>query len=315
MVAAGDLVLRREPRAEEERVVGAERHRDPGLEEGAQRDVRLLRVDAERHVRRRAHLARHARVGEAAQQDRVLGRAHPVPHARGVQVVEAVPYRGGARQLAPVRRREEPALARDREGAVEIARHPAPLVVGEPEADHALIGEAHREARERAGVERVLHAVRGDEDAHPEPGVARGRGDRVEDDLQGRDQAAERGRVRGRVDLDLQPPRAVAHVLLGRLADEALDVLGRAQAGAGGVVEALEAEPAALVGGAQPRRLARGEGVGEPYPVLVGEFEQRRGTHRPGEMQVQMCLRQFGEVSGPVPDHPGAGVHVHALHS
>ncbi|CAO0826410.1 hypothetical protein SMICM17S_04006 [Streptomyces microflavus] len=71
-----------------------------------------------------------------------------------------------------------------------------------------------------------------------------------------------------------------------------VDVLGGPQAGPGDVVEPLETEPAALVGRPQFRWLTAGQRVGEVDPVLVGEFEQGGGPHRPGEVQVQVGLGQ-----------------------
>lgn len=146
--------------------------------------------------------------------------------ARGVQVVQAVAHAGGPGELPAVRSRQQAALAGDGEGPVEVAGHPAPLVVGEPEADDAPVRVAHGEPGQGAGVQRVLHPVGGDHHAHAQAGVPGGAVHGVEDDLDGRDQPAEQRGVRGGVDLDLQPAGAVRDVLLGALADQAVNVLG-----------------------------------------------------------------------------------------
>ena len=117
---ARDLVLRGQPRAEQQRVVRAQRHRHPGVEQRPQRYVLRLLVDPQRHVRRRAHLAGHPALGQPLQQPRVLGGPYAVPDPAGVQVVQAVPDARRARQLAAVRRRQQPALPGDGEGAVEV---------------------------------------------------------------------------------------------------------------------------------------------------------------------------------------------------
>jgi hypothetical protein len=46
----GDLVLRGQPRAEQQRVIGPEGDRDVGVEQAAQRDLGRDRRDAERDI-------------------------------------------------------------------------------------------------------------------------------------------------------------------------------------------------------------------------------------------------------------------------
>ncbi len=297
MHTAGDLVLRGQPRAEQQRIVRAQRHRHPGLEERPQRYVLGLLVHPQRHIRRRADLAGHPAVGQPPQQRGILRRPDAVPDPPGMQIVQTVPYARRPRQLTAVRRRQQTAGPRDGEGPVEVPGEAAPFIVGQTETDHAPVGVAHREPGERTRLQGVLHAVRGHQDADAQPGVPRGPLDRVQDDLQRRDQPAQPRRVRGRVDLDLQPLRAVPDVLLGGLAHQPLDVLRPAQTGPGEVVEPLEAEPAALVRGPQPRRLAALERVGQMHAVLVGELQQGRGPHRTREVQVQVGLWQLTQIT------------------
>jgi len=214
-----------------------------------------------------------------------------------VQIVQTVPDARRPRQLAAVRSRQQAALPGDGEGAVEVPGESPAFVVGQPEADHAAVGVAHRETRQRTGVQGVLHPVRGHQDADTEPGVPGGALHRVQDDLQGRDQPAQPRGVRGRVDLDLQPARPVPDVLLGGLTHQPLDVLGRPQTRPRDVVQPLETEPAALVRGSELGRFTAPQCLRQMDAVLVGEVQQGRGPHRTGEVQVQMGLRQSAQVS------------------
>ena len=69
-----------------------------------------------------------------------------------------------------------------------------------------------------------------------------------------------------------------------------------AHARARGVVQALEPEPAALVGG-HPQRVVVEQRVRQPDAVRRGEVGERRDPHRPGEVQVQVRLREQGQVA------------------
>jgi hypothetical protein len=165
--------------------------------------------------------------------------------------VQRVEHHGdvvGTAQLTTVRRQQQSGPVRDPEGPLELRGRPASLVVGEPEADHAAAGVLGREPRQRARVQRVAGAVGSDHHRHPEPGLARRDRDGVQDQVGEGGDAAEPRAVARRVDLDLEPAPAVAHVVLGRLPDEPVDITLRTQHGARHVVEPLEAEPALLVG-------------------------------------------------------------------
>ncbi len=312
MHLAGQPVLLGQPGAEEQRVVGAERERHARLEEGPQRHRAGLFVDAERDVGGRADLAGDLTVRQPLHQPRVLGGPHPVADPAGPEVVQAVAHRLGAGQLAAVRGGQQAALAGDGEGPVEVAGHPAPFVVGQAEAHHALVGVAHGEPGQHPGVHRRLHPVRRHQHPDPDAGGLGGLPHGVQDQLQGGDQPAQHRRVGGRVDLDLQPARAVGHLVLGGLPDQPADVLLVAQHRARGVVQPLEPEPAALVGGPQLRRGGPAERLGQPDPVPVGELQQGGGAHRPGEVQVEVGLRQTLDVTGrrlvfhsPILPYPG----------
>ena len=216
----------------------------------------------------------------------------------------------GPAQLAAVRREQQPGRARrSRKAPREVGGAAAALVVGEPEADHAAAGVLTGEPGQGAGVERVPGPVGGDHHGHPEPGRRRGLADRVEHQVGERGDAAEAGAVPARVDLDLQPAAAVAHVVLGGLAHQPAYVVLGAQHRPRHVVQPLEAEPALLVGRGQRRRPLLDQLVGQHDAVAGRELEQRRVPHRPREVQVQVRLRQLQEVThrgGPRSGHPSS---------
>ena len=117
----------------------------------------------------------------------------------------------------------------------------------------------------------------------------------------------EAGGVPAGVDLDLQPPPAVAYVVLGGLEHQPAYVVLRAQHRPRHVVEALEAEPALLVVPPKLGRPVLDQRVGQVDAVAVGQLEQRGVPHRAGEVQVQVRLRQRLEVAHSALE-PGSGV-------
>ena len=290
-----DLVLRRQARPEEQRVVGAERDGDPGLRDGAQRHLGGRAVDPEGDVAPRAHLEGHAALGHHLQHPGVLGAAHAVAEAVGPQRLQGGLDRRRAEQLPGVGDQGQPGVPGDLEGAGELLGHPAPLVVAQPEA-HDLAGPfagiLRRQAGQRPGVEGVPDPARRHDDRHLGPSARRGGPGLVEHDLDRRGDAADEGRVGGGVDLDLEPARPLGGVVLGRLAHDAAHVRLVADTGPRGVIEALEAEPPALVAGAEPRWPRGHERVGEADAVLLGELAQRLHPHGAGEVQVQVRLGQ-----------------------
>jgi hypothetical protein len=110
----------------------------------------------------------------------------------------------------------------------------------------------------------------------------------------------------------VMPPKRAAYPLgstwisshrLGGLQHQSAYVGLSAQHGARDVVEALEAEPALLVGRAQLRRPLRHQGVGERDAVALGELEERRVAHRAREVQVQVRLGQGPDVADGVQEN------------
>jgi hypothetical protein len=284
---------------EQQRIVCAQRHRDAGHAQGAQRDVGDGRVDPEPDVGGGADLEGHAGGRQPVQQGRVLGRADAVADPPGAQRVEAGGHVARPAQLAAVRRRDQPGPVGDPEGRGEVLGPPPPFVVGQPEADHASAGVLRGQPGQRPGVQRVPGPVRRDD--HPDadagrPGCRR-RG--VEDHLDGGGQPTQPRRVRRGVHLDLQPAGALGAVVLGRLEHQPVHVARTADHRSGRVVQPLEPEPAALVGRPQLGRVGAvhlGQDVRQPDPVLGGQLAQCRRPQRPGEVQVQVGLRQRAQV-------------------
>jgi hypothetical protein len=103
---AGDLVLLDQARAEQQRVIGAERYRDPGRDQPPDRNRSLVRLDAKRHVGRRAHLTGNLPGRQPLEQPGILDGAYAVPKPAGVQPVERRPDAGRPNELPGVRDEE-----------------------------------------------------------------------------------------------------------------------------------------------------------------------------------------------------------------
>ncbi len=202
----------------------------------------------------------------------------------------------GAGQLAAVRHREQTGSAGDPERRLEVLGPAPALVVAQAEADDPASCVLRGEARQGAGLQRVLGAVRPDHDADPHAGVRRRVRRGVEHELGEGRHPAEQPRVPARVDLDLQPAGPVGPLVGGHLAQQPADVVLALKHRAGGVVQPLEPEPAPLVR-AQVQRVVRGERLGQPHAVLGGQVEQGRTPHGAGEVQVQVGLREPPQVA------------------
>ncbi len=244
-------VLPGQPGPEQQRVVGAEGDRYTARQQVRQRHLLDGVVHAERDVGHRTHLQRHAGVDHSAEHVRVLNAADAVTQPMRPQRGEAAGDAVRTAQLARVRQAGEPGPASDREGGREVVGAAATLVVRQAETDDPPPGVLRGEPGERPGVQRVSGAVGGDDDGQRQPGRRPGGADRVQHQLGEGGETPEAGGVAGRVDLDLGPPTAVGDVVLGRLPDQPVHVVRRAEHGPGDVVEPLEPEPALLVGGRQ----------------------------------------------------------------
>src|SRR5487761_709239 len=287
---ARDLVLLYQAPAEEQRVVRAERDRDSGLDECPEGNRGLVGCDAERDVRRRADLAGDAGRGEPLDEPRVFHRPDAVPQPVRVQQVKAVPDAARADELASVRCEQQPGPLGDPEGRREVRGRPAPLVVGQPEADDALSRVLHRQPGQRPSVHRMPGSVGGNDD--PDPDIRRpGRllhG--IEQKLSERGDPAVNGREPGRVSLELEPPGSFCPLILGDLPHEPAKVIRRAEHRARGVIETLEPEPAALIGGGQLGRPLLGKRGRQRHPMRTRKLDHGRVEHSTGQMQMKMRI-------------------------
>ena len=159
-------------------------------------------------------------------------------------------------------------------------------------------------------IERVPGAVRRDHDSHPEPGPVRRLPDAVEDQVSRWGDAAElTAYTWDRLNLEAAgaPARRSSSAASNEPADRGLGVHApnaprRRGAGSGTTPCSSVAEEAAA---ASPRRGRR-----ERDPVPLAELDQRGGTQRPGEVQVEMCLRQRRQVTAGPRGLDDAGRHL-----
>ena len=142
----------------------------------------------------------------------------------------------------------------------------------------------------------MLHARCGDDDADIDAGVVRGRAGLVDDDLQGRGDATNVGRVAGRVGLDFHAHGPFGGVVLGGLADEAAHCGFGAHEVARGVVGTLETEPPAPVGwhgcGIDVQQVR-----GQAHTLGARHVDHGGGAHGSREVQVQVSFGQGYEIS------------------
>src|SRR5204862_7096757 len=130
-----------------------------------------------------------------------------------------------------------------------------------PDAPPASVDVLAGQARKWPRVERGPGAVRRDDDRDAEAGALARVAHRVEHQVRERGDPAEPAAVAARVDLDLQPSAAVGDVVLRGLTDQPTYVVLGAEHRPRDVIQALEAEPALLVGGSQLGRPLGDEGV------------------------------------------------------
>ena len=274
-----------------------ESHGGAGLQQRRQGHRRQVAVDPERDVGDRAHLQRDAGVddpGAAGRGPRRSGRRGRAGCAcRSSRQTRTC---SGPRSSPPCGTSSSPARSAIRNAGAKSAVLPRRSSLDRPKPTTprpAYCAASRARVRASSGCRVRFAAIT---TAIPTPVAADGVPHRVQDQVGERGDPAEPARVAARVDLDLQPAAAVPGVVLGRLADQATDVVLGAQHRAGDVVEALEAEPALLVGRAQLGRPLGDQRVRQRDPVALGELEQRRVPHRAGEVEVQMCLREGTQV-------------------
>ena len=254
-----------QPRAEQQRVVGAERD---GRARGEQRAAAAPRSG---RSRRRAPRWRPGRPRAATPASTIRSSSAgssaartPWPSRSACRSSRQTRTCSGPRSSPPCGTSISPARSAICERRGEVARCvPRRSSLERPKPTTPRPAYCAGEPGERAGVQRVPGPVGRDDDGHAEPGRGRRLADRVEDQVGERGDAAEAGGVPARVDLDLQPPAAVADVVLGGLPHQPAYVVLGAQHRPGDVVEPLEAEPALLVGGRQLRRPVLDQRVGQ----------------------------------------------------
>ena len=96
MNVAGALVLRHQAGAEQQRVVGAERHGHTCVQERAQWYGAGLAKDAERHIRCRADLAGNSACGQLGEEGRIFGRANAMTQSLRGEVAHDIAHMVGA---------------------------------------------------------------------------------------------------------------------------------------------------------------------------------------------------------------------------
>ena len=247
-------VLAGEPRAEQQRVVGAERHRRAGVEQRAQRHRRQARCRRRaprwRPGTPRSGTPRGARPGRAARGSSAAADAVPEPVRRAGR-------RGRLRTLSgpssspPCGASSSPARSAMREGRREVARSTRGArrwrARSRPRPGPAYCAASRASVRASSGC-RVRLAATTTRDAEPgaraTPRATASRTSSVNAVM-----PAEPGGVRRRVDLDLQPARRRRRRRPRRPRAPAGGRRPRSAARPGDVVEPLEAEPALLVGG------------------------------------------------------------------
>jgi hypothetical protein len=139
----------------------------------------------------------------------------------------------------------------------------------------------------------VRRAVRRDDEPDADTGREARVGRGVEYGVDHFVQSAELGGVAGRVDLQLDPTRALCRLVGAHLGDHARDDGRAVDLSSGRVVQMLELRPRpAGDRGAQVQRCRLPETVRQRGPALRGEVEQSRVTHPASEVQVQVRLRQ-----------------------
>ena len=250
-------------------------------------------VDHRQHrVRGRTDVEAYLFVDEAVDQRGVLDRTDAVLDAVGAERVQRAAHAGRSGEFTSVRRAEQPRGPGDVERLRERLGWVSLLVVGEAEGDHPPAGVTGGQSREVDRARRVAGAVGGEHQARRHPGAGRGSRDRVERDLEDlllRSQPlAMVGQEERRLDVD----RTGGGGIVERLVEQAREILRGPQHLAGGHVHLGEHAEAAEA--ADDR---------DGHAVPVGQFGQRGRAHPALEVQVQMRLRERGEVTDD--GHPG----------
>ena len=256
---AGLLVLREQPGAEQQRVVGPQRDRDAGRAQGAQRDVgggrRRRRAGRSTTGRPRASTpaaaSRSSRAGSSAERTPWPIRRRPARRGRRPRCpARPARRRAASRSARPGRRSGRPGRS-PRSGPA--ARRWTARSRPRPRPAYCAASRASVRASSGCRV-RLARDDHADADAG-RPGRRAARR-RAPARRPGSDRQAHGAYDVGSTWISSQPEPS-ARVVLGGLAHQPAHVGLAADHRAGGVVEPLEPEPAALVGRAQLRRVRR----------------------------------------------------------
>src|SRR5680860_840164 len=208
MFGACDVVLRVEPRAEQQGVVRSQRDAGAGLDQLTHRYVSNHSVHAKRDVAAGAHLERDAATHYFVKHLRVLNAADAVSQSIGGKGDQSLLNRRRSQQLSAVRNAGESGATRDIEGRRELGCDSTAFIVAQPESDHmsrAATGVARGKPRKDSRIQRVPDPARSNDDGHTDAGIFGGAPRLVQDDLQSWGDAADKRCIRGWVDLDLEP--------------------------------------------------------------------------------------------------------------
>ena len=303
----GRRVLREQAGPEQQRVVGAEGDRHAGRPQP--RDRGPTRGRAPRRARRWRPGRPRRRPGARPAAPAAPGPPPTAPRARAGGPRGPPPRRAptrGPRSSPACGTATSPASRASRNALREVLHVALGLVVGQPEPDHPAPGEPPRQPGQGLRVAGVAGPVRGDDQRRPDAGAAVPAASASSSSSTVGLQPAQPGRVRRRVDLQLQPAGTGGGLVLDDLADDPPHLVRAGQHLAGRVVQPLEPRPPAPHGDVDPRPL-RVEQPGRQRPALLGgQVEQGRGPHPAGEVQVQVRLGEQGQVTRRV---PGKGLH------
>src|SRR4051795_11621935 len=284
-VVRGDLVLAADRGMPVRRVVRAERDRHAGGPQRGQRVGVVAGIQAERDVARRAHLEHRAARGQLAHQLRILGGADAVAYA-GDAEGEALADALGTVPLPGVDGEAEPGVARDREGARELAGGVVGLVAAHAEARHVGVRPLDRATGDLARLRRTEMA----DAAHHDPRLDPGLRACVVDSLRQRGEVLLVGQPdtggvvgrRGELDVDRALLRAGDEVLV----DDVAVVLARADDARRGVVGGEEVEEVAPAEAA----VVVEDAVGHTDVVARGDAADQLRAGRALDVDVELGL-------------------------
>jgi hypothetical protein len=166
-----------------------------------------------------------------------------------------------------MRHEQQSSPAGNPERPLKLLRGPAPLIVRQPEPNHAPPRELRCKPGEHPRIHRMPGPVGCHNDGDPNPSRLRSDSSRIQQQLgKGGNPAVPAGVTR-RIGLKLQPPGPFGKLILGDLPEKPVKIVISPQHGPGDVVQPLKPEPATLVHGGQLRRPILRERWRQRHPV------------------------------------------------